>query len=86
MKKAIQAKRRTPPAGFEARSDMQILKLTAETKPGRRMPRAAVILCVILAVVGLATPLAATVDMVWRPRWIWSIQGCTPSGRKRRNS
>ena len=64
MKKAIQAKRRTPPAGFEARSDMQILKLTAETKPGRRMPRAAVILCVILAVMGLATTLAATVDMV----------------------
>ena len=63
MKKAIQAKRRTPPAGFEARSDMQILKLTAETKPGRRMPRAAVILCVILAVMGLATTLAATVDV-----------------------
>ena len=64
MKNALQAKRRTPPAGFEARSDMQILKLTAETKPGRRMPRAAVILCVILAVMGLATTLAATVDMV----------------------
>ena len=64
MKNALQAKRRTPPAGFEARNDMLILKVTAETKPGRRMPRAAVILCVILAVMGLATTLAATVDMV----------------------
>ena len=43
MKKALQSNRRTPPAGFEERSDMQILHLTAETKPGRRMPRAAVI-------------------------------------------
>jgi hypothetical protein len=57
---------------------MQILKLTAETKPGRRMPRAAVILCVILAVMGLATTLAATVDV--------STPGCTPSGRKRQSS
>ena len=63
MKNALQAKRRTPPAGFEARNDMLILKVTAETKPGRRMPRAAVILCVILAVMGLATTLAATVDV-----------------------
>ncbi len=63
MKNALQAKRRTPPAGFEARNDMLILKMTAGTKPGRRMPRAAVILCVILAVMGLATTLAATVDV-----------------------
>ena len=42
---------------------MQILQLTAETKPGRRMPRVAVVLCVILAVMTLATALAATVDV-----------------------
>lgn len=64
MKKALQSNRRTPPAGFEERSDMQILHLTAETKPGRRMPRAAVILCILLAVMSLATALAATVDVV----------------------
>ena len=63
MKTALQANRRTPPAGFEERSNIQVLRLTAETKPGRRMPRAAVILCVVLAVMGLATTLAATVDV-----------------------
>ena len=63
MKKALQSNRRTPPAGFEERSDMQILHLTAETKPGRRMPRAAVVLCVLLAIMSLATALAATVDV-----------------------
>lgn len=63
MKTALQANRRTPPAGFEERSNMQILQLTAETKPGRRMPRVAVVLCVILAVMTLATALAATVDV-----------------------
>ncbi len=63
MKKAFQSNRRTPPAGFEERSDMQILQLTTETKPGRRMPRAAMILCVLLAVMSLATALAATVDV-----------------------
>ena len=63
MKKAFQSDRRTPPAGFEERSNMQILRLTTETKPGRRMPRAAMILCVLLAVMSLATALAATVDV-----------------------
>ena len=63
MKKALQSNRRTPPAGFEERSDMQSLQLTTETKPGRRIPRAAIILCVLLAVMSLATALAATVDV-----------------------
>ena len=64
MKKALRSERRTPPAGFEERSDTQILRLTAETKPGRRMPRAAVVLCVLLAIMSLATALAATVDSI----------------------
>lgn len=63
MKKAFQSDRRTPPAGFEDRSNMQILRLTTETKPGRRMPRAAMVLCALLAVMSLATALAATVDV-----------------------
>ncbi len=63
MKKAFQSDRRTPPAGFEERSNMQILRLTTETKPGRRMPRAAMVLCALLAVMSLATALAATVDV-----------------------
>ena len=63
MKTALQSDRRTPPAGFEERSDMQILRLTAETKPGKRMPRAVVLLCILLAVMSLTTVLAATVDV-----------------------
>ena len=63
MKKALQSSRRTPPAGFDERNNMLIHKLTSETKPGRRIPRAAIILCVILAVMSLATALAATVDV-----------------------
>ena len=63
MKTALQSNRRTPPAGFDERNDMLVLRLTSETKPGRRIPRAAIILCVILAVMSLATALAATVDV-----------------------
>jgi hypothetical protein len=63
LKTALQALRPTPPAGFDERSDMQILKLTSGERRTRRMPRAAVVLCVILAVMTLATALAATVDV-----------------------
>ena len=63
LKTALQAQRPTPPAGFDERSDMQILKLTSGEKRTRRMPRAAVVLCVILAIMTLATALAATVDV-----------------------
>ncbi|MBR5960259.1 MAG: hypothetical protein IKZ98_04630 [Clostridia bacterium] len=64
LKKALQEKRRTPPAGFEERSNIQVLRLTSEVKPGRRYPARVVILCAVLLVFGIATTLAATVDVV----------------------
>ena len=64
LKKALREDRRTPPAGFEERSNIQVLRLTAEVKPGRRYPARVVILCAVLLVFGIATTLAATVDVV----------------------
>ena len=53
-----------PPAGFEERSNIQVLRLTSEVKPGRRYPARVMILCAVLLVFGIATTLAATVDVV----------------------
>lgn len=65
VQKALHEGRQTPPEGFEARSDAQLLRLTAEKRPsGRRFPRAAVVLCTLLLVLGIATGLAATVEAV----------------------
>ena len=65
VQKALQEKRHTPPKGFEERSDAQLLRLAAEKKKtGRRLPRAAVVLCALLLVLGIATGLAATVEAV----------------------
>lgn len=60
LQKALQDNRPIPPAGFEERSDMQLLRLTAEEKNGRRLPRAAVIIWSALLALGIATALAAT--------------------------
>ncbi len=64
MKKALREDRRMPPAGFEERSNIQVLRLTSEVKPGRRYPARVMILCAVLLVFGIATTLAATVDVV----------------------
>ena len=62
VEKALQEKRPVPPMGFAERSDAQVLRLTSEEKAGRRIPRAAVVLCTLLLVLGITTGLAATVE------------------------
>ncbi len=60
VKKALQEGHPAPAAGFEERNDAQLLRLTSEEKAGRRLPRAALVLCTVLLVLGIATALAAT--------------------------
>ena len=55
VEKALQEKRPVPPMGFAERSDAQVLRLTSEEKAGRRIPRAAVVLCTLLLVLGITT-------------------------------
>ena len=64
VQKALQEKRHTPPKGFEARSDAQLLRLAAEKKTVQRKPRVAVVLVALLLVLGIATGLAATVESI----------------------
>lgn len=64
VKKALQNNRPIPPTGFEERSDMQLLRLTAEEKNGRRFPRAAIIIWSVLLMLGIATALAATSESI----------------------
>ena len=64
VKKALQEGRPVPPEGFDERSTAQVLRLTSEVKTGRRIPRAVVVLCTVLMVLGIATALAATVESI----------------------
>ena len=50
VKKALQEGHPAPAAGFEERNDAQLLRLTSEEKAGRRLPRAALVLCTVLLV------------------------------------
>ena len=64
VQKALQEGRPVPPEGFEERSTAQVLRLTSEEKAGRRLPRVAVVCCVLLLVLGIATALASTVESI----------------------
>ena len=64
VKKALQEGRPVPPEGFDERSTAQVLHLTSEVKTGRKIPRAVVVLCTVLMVLGIATALAATVESI----------------------
>ena len=64
VQNALREDRPVPPKGFEARSDAQLLRLTAEKKTVQRKPRVAVVLVALLLVLGIATGLAATVESI----------------------
>ena len=64
VQNALREERPVPPKGFEARSDAQLLRLTAEKKTVQRKPRVAVVLVALLLVLGIATGLAATVESI----------------------
>ena len=64
IEKTLREHSPVPPAGFAERSDAQVLRLMAEGKTKRRFSWKIVIVCAVLAVFGIATALAATVEDV----------------------